>query len=120
MSFRVSKRIVDGITILDLQGRVTLGEATGKMHEAVREALQDTANVILNLAEVPYMDSAGLGEMVGAFTTVTGRGGSLKLLQPQRRLHELLRLTRLSTVFETYEEEAAAIGSYPAAAHDAR
>lgn len=112
MGFKISKRVVDGVTILDLEGRITLGDATGKVREAVKAAINEGPNIILNLAGVPYMDSAGLGEMVGAFTSVVGRGGHLRLLYPQKRLHELLQLTRLCTVFETFEDERAAVSSY--------
>ncbi len=116
MGFTITKRVVDGITILDLEGRVTLGDATGKVREAVRVALEGDTNIVLNLAGAPYMDSAGLGEMVGAFTSVKGRGGHLKLLHPQKRLHDLLQLTKLCTVFETFDDEKAAIRSYTVAA----
>jgi anti-sigma B factor antagonist len=116
MSFTISKRVVDGITILDLRGRVTLGDATGKVREAVKSALVEQPNVILNLEDVGYMDSAGLGEMVGAFTSARGRGGNLKLLNAQKRLNDLLQLTRLCTVFETFDDERAAIHSYTAGA----
>ena len=116
MAFGVTKRVVDGITILDLEGRVTLGDATGKVREAVKGAVENNPNIILNLAGVSYMDSAGLGEMVGAFTTVAGRGGALKLLHPQKRLNDLLQLTKLCTVFETFEDEPSALRSYTAAA----
>lgn len=116
MAFAISRRVVDGITILDLQGRVTLGDATGKVREAVRQALAEQPNVILNLEGVAYMDSAGLGEMVGAFTSAKARGGQLKLLHPQKRLEDLLQLTRLCTVFETFDSEAAATRSFTAAA----
>lgn len=112
MGFNISKRVVSGVTILDLEGRVTLGDATGRIREAVKAAIIERPNIILNLAGVPYMDSAGLGEMVGAFTSVVGRGGQLRLLYPQKRLHDLLQLTRLCTVFETFEDERAAVGSY--------
>lgn len=116
MGFSISKRVIDGVIILDLEGRVTLGEATGKVRDAVKAAVAEGPNIVLNLAGVPYMDSAGLGEMVGAFTSVVGRGGHLRLLFPQRRLHELLQITRLCTVFETFDDERAAVSSYNAAA----
>ncbi len=112
MSFTTSVRIVEGVVIIDLAGRLTLGEATGKIRESVKAALQTGTNVIINLAQVPYMDSAGLGELVGAYTSVAGRGGTMKLLHPQGRLRDLLQLTKLVTVFETFEDEQAAVRSY--------
>jgi anti-sigma B factor antagonist len=107
-----STRRVQGITIIDLEGRITLGSGTGELRELVRNAVQESPNIILNLGGVDYVDSAGLGELVGGYTTVANRGGALKLLNPQKKLDGLLQLTKLYTVFETFNDESAAISSF--------
>jgi anti-sigma B factor antagonist len=111
-----STRRVDNITIIDLRGRITLGAGTGELRELVREAMEHGPNIILNLSGVDYVDSAGLGEMVGAYTTVANRGGAVKLLNPQKKLDGLLQLTKLYTVFETFNDEAEAVRSFEQAA----
>jgi anti-sigma B factor antagonist len=112
MSLTATIRQTGGVSIVDLKGRITLGSGTGELRQTVVKALENGPNLILNLAGVDYMDSAGLGEMVGAYTSVTGRGGKLKLLNPQKKLSDLLQLTRLYTLFETFEDEQAAIKSF--------
>lgn len=112
MSLTATIRQTGGVSIVDLKGRITLGSGTGELRQAVLKALENGPNLILNLAGVDYMDSAGLGEMVGAYTTVTGRGGKLRLLNPQKKLNDLLQLTRLYTLFESFEDEQAAIKSF--------
>jgi len=112
MSLTATIRQVGGVSIVDLKGRITLGSGTGELRQAVVKAAENGPNVILNLGGVDYMDSAGLGEMVGAFTTISGRGGKLKLLNPQKKLSDLLQLTRLYTLFETFEDEQAAVQSF--------
>lgn len=111
MSLNVSTRSVGKVTILDLDGRITLGTATESLREAVRGAAAGSRCIILNLANVSYMDSAGLGEMVGAHTHVMNRNGTIKLLHVQKRLQDLLQLTRLYTLFEAFEDEKDAVRS---------
>lgn len=106
-------RHVEGVTILDLSGKVTLGEASGKLRTAVQEALSaGSKKILLNLAEVNYIDSAGLGELVSAFTTVKNAGGELKLLNLTKRVRDLLVITKLLTVFDVKENEKDAIASF--------
>ncbi|HBY64305.1 MAG TPA: anti-sigma factor antagonist [Solibacterales bacterium] len=112
----VTRRQVGDVVVLDLVGDLTLGSATGRLRDGVIDALQTSSKVVLNLAGLGYMDSSGLGEMVGAYTTVSGRGGTLKLLNPQKKLTDLLGLTRLYTLFEIYDDEAAATASFGQAA----
>lgn len=112
MSLTASVRQSGAVTIIDLNGRVTLGDATGLLRETVRKAAESSSAILLNLAGVSYMDSAGLGEMVGAHVSVTSKGGNIKLLNVQKRLHDLLQITRLYTLFETYEDEATAVASF--------
>ena len=112
MSLTASVRQLGAVTVIDLNGRVTLGDATGLLRETVQKAAEGSSAILLNLAGVSYMDSAGLGEMVGAHASVTNRGGTVKLLHVQKRLHDLLQITRLYTLFETFDDEAAAVTSF--------
>jgi anti-sigma B factor antagonist len=104
---------VDGITVVDVSGRITLGEETKLLRETVQRLLGGgEKEILLNLAEVSFIDSGGLGELVSAFTSVRNRGGDLKLLQLTRRVHDLLQITKLYTVFDISDDEAAAIQSF--------
>ena len=110
-------RKAGGVTIVDLTGRVTLGEGSGVLRDTVNRLVESGETmIILNLAGVNYFDSAGLGELVGSFATVTNRGGALKLLNVQKRVHEVLQITRLNTVFEAFTDEAEAVASFARAA----
>jgi anti-sigma B factor antagonist len=106
-------RHVEGVTVLDLSGRITLGEASGKLRSAVQEALSaGSKKILLNLADVNYIDSAGLGELVSAYTTVKNGGGELKLLNLTKKVQDLLVITKLLTVFDVRESEQDALKSY--------
>jgi anti-sigma B factor antagonist len=109
----ISQRSVDGVTFLDITGPITLGPGAERLGDKVRSVLQQgDKKIVVNLAGVPYMDSAGLGELVHAYTTATRQGGRLKLLNVTKRLNDLLVITKLSTVFESHDSEAEAIGSF--------
>jgi anti-sigma B factor antagonist len=113
MSMKVSTRQVDGIVILDLSGRITLGEGSVTLRDAVRDVLaKGTKHILLNLAEITYIDSSGIGELVSAFTTVKNAGGELKLLNLTKKVHDLLQITKLYTVFDVKDDEASAIASF--------
>lgn len=117
MSLKIDVRETGNVVILDLNGRITLGETAASLRDTIRELLDSgQKNILLNLAEVAYIDSSGLGQLVGSFATVTSRGGQLKLLNLQKKLHELLQVTKLITVFDTYTNESAALRSFSAAA----
>ena len=116
MSVTINARTVDGVTILDLSGRLTLGDATAQFRERVRAEAEKNPRILLNVGGVGYMDSAGLGEMVGAHASITARGGQLKLLNAQQKLRDLLQITRLYTIFESFDDEATALRSYTKAA----
>ena len=106
-------RHVDGVTVLDLSGKITMGEASGKLRSAVQEALgAGSKKILLNLAEVNYIDSAGLGELVSAFTTAKNAGAELKLLSLTKKVHDLLVITKLLTVFDVKDSEADAVKSF--------
>jgi len=117
MSLKINVRESGNVVILDLIGRITIGEEVTTLRDTIREYLDSgQKNILLNLAEVSYIDSTGLGQFVGSFATVASRGGQLKLLNLQKRLQELMQITKLITVFETYTNETAAVRSFSAAA----
>ena len=100
-------------SIGDLNGKITLGENTGYLREEIRSLLsKGTKEIVLNMAEVGYVDSAGLGELVGLYTTVANRGGSLKLLNLQSKMRNLMEVAKLYTVFPVFEDEKAAVSSF--------
>ncbi len=99
---QIDERIVDGVTILDLKGKMTLGEGDELLKDKINSLIQqERKQLVLNLANVPYIDSAGLGEIVRTYTTVSRQGGKLKLLNLTKRIQDLLAITKLLTVFET-------------------
>jgi anti-sigma B factor antagonist len=113
MSLKIDIRETADATILDISGRITLGESLADLRDSIREALAgDQKNLLLNLAEVSYIDSSGLGQLIGSYATVTSRGGQMKLLNLQKRVNDLLQITKLLTVFETYTNEEAALKSF--------
>ena len=113
MSMKVTTRQVDGVTILDLSGRITLGEGSVQLRDAVRDLLaMGQKQILLNLGDVNYIDSSGIGELVSAFTTVHNQGGDLKLLNLTKKVHDLLQITKLYTVFDIKDDEASAIASF--------
>jgi anti-sigma B factor antagonist len=108
-----STRQVDGVTIVDLSGRITLGEGSTMLRDIVRDMIaKGNKKILLNLGDVTYIDSSGIGELVSAFTTVRNGGGELKLLNLTKKVHDLLQITKLYTVFDIKDDEAAAIQSF--------
>ncbi len=113
MSMKVSTRHVDGVTILDLSGRITLGEGSVVLRDAVRDLVtKGDKNILLNLGDVSYIDSSGIGELVSAFTSVKNAGGELKLLNLTKKVQDLLQITKLYTVFDVKDDETTAVGSF--------
>ena len=109
----IAERTVSDITVLDLKGKMTLGEGDELLKDKINSLLASgKKKLLLNLESVPYIDSAGLGEVVRTYTTVSRQGGSLKLLNLTKRIEDLLSITKLLTVFDTYDNEAEAIKSY--------
>ncbi len=110
---QIEERSVGDITVLDLKGKMSLGEGDELLRDKINSLIhQGRRKLLLNLAEVPYIDSAGLGEIVRTYTTVSRQGGSLKLVNLTKRITDLLSITKLLTVFETYESENDAIRSF--------
>ena len=113
MTMKASTRQVDGITIVDLSGRITLGEGSVVLRDTIRDVIgQGQKKILLNLGDVTYIDSSGIGELVSAFTTVRNQGGELKLLNLTKKVHDLLQITKLYTVFDIKDDEAVAIKSF--------
>ena len=109
----IVERTVNDVTVLDLKGKMTLGEGDELLKDKINSLLVGgKKKLLLNLEAVPYIDSAGLGEVVRTYTTVSRQGGSLKLLNLTKRIEDLLSITKLLTVFDTYDNEADAIKSY--------
>jgi anti-sigma B factor antagonist len=110
---KIETRTVGDVQLLDCSGKITLGEGTMAVRNTVRELLKSgNKKIVLNLSDVNYIDSSGIGELVSSFTTVTNQGGQLKLLNLTKKIHELLAITKLLTVFQTFDNEQAAIGSF--------
>ena len=113
MALSIASREVDGVTVLDLNGRITLGEGSVQLREAVRDLIsKGSKNILLNMGDVNYIDSSGLGELVSAFTTAKNQGASVKLLSLTKKVKDVLQLTKLYTVFDIYDDEASAIASF--------
>src|SRR5262249_53690684 len=113
----IDQRPVGDVVVLDLKGKITLGEGDELLKDKVNSLLnQGQRKLVLNLGGVPYIDSAGLGEIVRTYTTVSRQGGSLKLLNLTKRITDLLSITKLLTVFETFDSEDEAIRSFSASA----
>ena len=109
----IVERTVSDVTVLDLKGKMTLGEGDELLKDKINSLIhQGQKKLLLNLEGVPYIDSAGLGEIVRTYTTVSRQGGKLKLLNLTKRIEDLLSITKLLTVFDTFDSEAEAIQSY--------
>jgi anti-sigma B factor antagonist len=113
MQLEIKERVVGEVTILDLIGRITIGEGSLQLRDAVSRLLEAGRNrIILNLEGVTYVDSSGIGELVSRYTTTKNQGGQLKLLKLTKKIKDLLMITRLLTVFEIYEDEESALASF--------
>ncbi len=113
MTMKTSTRQMDGVTVVDLSGRITLGEGSVILRDTVRDLLgKGQKKILLNLGDVTYIDSSGIGELVSAFTSVRNQGGELKLLNLTKKVHDLLQITKLYTVFDVKDDEATAIAAF--------
>jgi len=113
VALTIASRVVDGVTVLDLSGRITLGEGSVQLREAIRDLIgKGLKNILLNMGEVNYIDSSGLGELVSAYTTSKNQGAALKLLSLTHKVKDVLQLTKLYTVFDIFDDEASAIASF--------
>ena len=113
MSFKATVRHTRDVAIVDLAGRLTLGEGSGILRSTIKDLIaQGQKKILVNLKEVSYVDSSGLGELVGAYASVTNAGGQIKLLNAQNRVRDLLTITKLYSVFEDFSNEAMALISF--------
>ena len=113
MSLKITNREVGGITVVNLSGRLTLGDASALLRQSLKDLLDGgKKKIVLNLGEVGYIDSSGLGELVSSFTTVRNSGGELKLANLTQKVNDLLTVTKLYTVFEVHNDEQAAVNSF--------
>ena len=113
MSVKLTTRQVGDVSVVDVAGRITLGEGSSALRDTLREMVgKNQKKILLNLGEVSYIDSSGIGELVSGFTSVTNQGGQLRLVNLTKRVRDLLQITKLYTVFEVHEDEAAAIRSF--------
>lgn len=113
MSIKLTTRQVGDVTVLDAAGRITLGEGSSAFRDTIKDLTsKGHKKILVNLGEISYIDSSGIGEMVSGFTTVTNAGGQLKLLNLTKRVQDLLQITKLFTVFEVFDDEGAALESF--------
>jgi anti-sigma B factor antagonist len=113
VALTIASREVDGVAVLDLSGRITLGEGSVQLRDEVRSLIsKGKKNILLNMGDVNYVDSSGLGELVSAYTTAKNQQAEVKLLSLTKKVHDLLQLTKLYTVFDIFDDEASAITSF--------
>jgi anti-sigma B factor antagonist len=113
VNLKVSTRQVDGVSIVDCNGRITLGEGSIVLRDTVKDLLsKGQKKILLNLGDVNYIDSSGIGELVSAYTTAKNQGGELKLLKLTKKVHDLLQITKLYTVFDVKDDETAAVKAF--------
>jgi anti-sigma B factor antagonist len=109
----IKERVVEGVSVLDISGKIVLGEGDGQVRDRIKDLLSDgQRKILLNLGDVTYIDSAGLGALISSYTTTKREGGSLKLMNLTKRIQDLLAITKLITVFDTYDTEAEALDSF--------
>jgi len=113
MALTIVSRELKGVAVLDLKGRITLGEGSVQVRDAIRGLVaKGKKSILLNLGDVNYIDSSGLGELVGAYTSAKNQGADLRLLKLSQKVHDLLQLTKLYTVFDVYDDESLAVASF--------
>jgi anti-sigma B factor antagonist len=113
VTMKASSRQVNGVTVVDMSGRITLGEGSVVLRDTIRDLLgKGEKKILLNLGNVTYIDSSGIGELVSAYTSVRNQGGELKLLNLTKKVHDLLQITKLYTVFDIKDDETAAVGAF--------
>jgi len=113
VSFKATSRETGGAVVIDVSGRITLGEGSAMLREMVRDHLtKGHKKIVLNLADVNYIDSSGIGELVSSYTTAKNAGGEVKLLHLTRKVHDLLQITKLFTVFDVHTDERTALASF--------
>jgi anti-sigma B factor antagonist len=113
MSLNATSREIDGVMVIDLDGRITLGDGSGLLRDLIRENFnKGHKKLVLNLAAISYLDSTGLGELVSGYRLVKSQGGELKLLNLNKKVSDLLQVTKLYAVFDVHNDEAQAVASF--------
>jgi len=113
VSMKIATHTVNDVTVMDLSGRITLGEGSVQLREAVKDLVaKGHKKIVLNLGDVSYMDSSGVGELVTAYTTVKNQGGELKLVNLTKKIEDLMTITKLATVFDIHNDEASAVKAF--------
>jgi len=113
VDIKISTRQVEDVTVIDVSGRITLGEETSALRQVIRDLInQGKKKIVLNLAEVSYIDSSGVGELVACYTVARNQGGELKLLNLTKKVHDLLQVTKLYTIFDIKDDEYMAVKSF--------
>jgi anti-sigma B factor antagonist len=112
MMLRISTRLLDGVTVVDCSGRIVFGDEAAALRENVKQLLSETKHIVLNLGEVNYIDSGGLGTLVGLYTSAKSAGGAIKLANLTQRVGDLLQVTKLLTVFDVYDGEEKAVHAF--------
>ena len=112
MSLKLSARTIDGVRVFDCSGRIVFGDEASQLREAIKKELAENNKLVLNLANVSYIDSGGIGTLVSLFTTARNAGGDIKLLNLTKRVGDLLQITKLITVFESYDDEQKAVAAF--------
>ena len=112
MALKLTSRTVDGVKVFDCSGRIVFGDEASQLRETIKKDLGDNSRIVLNLADVSYIDSGGIGTLVSLFTTARNAGGDIKLLHLTKRVGDLLQITKLITVFESYDDERKAVNAF--------
>lgn len=113
MALKITNREANGVTIIDLEGKIILGEECNQLRERIKQLLAgNRKKILLNLGNISFIDSAGVGTLVSAYTSTKAQDGQLKLVNLTKKFQETLQVTRLLTVFETYQNEADAVASF--------
>src|SRR6185312_7939177 len=115
MPLKLSSRTVNGVKIIDCSGRIVFGDEASQLRESIKKDLPENNRIVLNLANVNYIDSGGIGTMVSLYTSARNAGGDIKLLHLTKRVGDLLQITKLITVFESYDDEQKAVNAFSAA-----
>jgi anti-sigma B factor antagonist len=117
MSLKLNARTIEGVRVIDCSGRIVFGDEASYLRETIKKDLAENNKVVLNLANVSYIDSGGIGTLVSLFTTARNAGGDIKLLNLTKRVGDLLQITKLITVFESYDDEQKAVNAFKTSTH---
>src|SRR6184192_3564113 len=112
MQLRLSTRVVNGVTIVDCNGRIVFGEESALLRDTIKKLINENSQIVLNLGSVTYIDSGGLGTLVALYTTAHNAGGAVKLARLTQRVGDLLQVTKLVTIFEVFDTEEKAVESF--------